>query len=175
VQPRRRLDGPVSLVEPDPSWPELYAVQDQCIRAALTDRVRLLQHVGSTSVPRLAAKPVLDILLAVDDPADEPSYVPALETCAYVLSLREPDWHEHRLLRHELPKVNLHVFAPDSPEIERMLSFRDRLRADDGERELYESTKRTLAARSWTHLQDYADAKSEVVEQILARAPGGRR
>jgi GrpB-like predicted nucleotidyltransferase (UPF0157 family) len=170
VQPRRRLDGPVTLAPPDDAWPTLYAVEEQRIRAALQDQVLLLEHVGSTSVRGLAAKPVLDILLAVADPAAESDYVTPLEGAGYLLHLREPEWHEHRLLRHESPAVNLHVFAPHSPEIRRMLAFRDRLRSNDDERELYQATKHELAARSWAHVQDYADAKSVVVEAIIARA-----
>jgi GrpB-like predicted nucleotidyltransferase (UPF0157 family) len=121
-------------------------------------------------VPGLAAKPRIDVLLAVADSADEPSYVPALEEAGFVLRFRERDWHEHRLLRRADEDVNVHVFTVGSPEIERMLRFRDHLRAHDDERDLYERTKRDLAARGWRYTQEYADAKSEVVEAILSRA-----
>jgi GrpB-like predicted nucleotidyltransferase (UPF0157 family) len=161
---------PIELAEYDPAWPELYEREAQKIHAALGDRVRALEHAGSTSVPGLAAKPIIDIVLAVADSADESAYVPALEQAGYVLAIREPDWHEHRLLKGSDPTVNLHVFSHGSSEVERMLAFRDRLRTNEAERVLYERTKRELAQRAWTYVQDYADAKTQVVETILARA-----
>lgn len=129
-----------------------------------------MEHVGSTSVQGLAAKPIIDILLLVSDPADEDAYVPQLEAAGYLLHGREPGWHQHRLLRGTEPPANVHVFAIGSSEVERMLLFRDRLRAHPDERELYERAKRELAARRWGYVQDYADAKSQVVEEIIARA-----
>jgi len=122
-------------------------------------------------VPGLAAKPIIDILLAVPDPVDEEAFVPGLEHAGYRLVIREPDWHEHRLLRKR-PRddVNLHVFGPGCPEIERYLRFRDRLRANDADRQLYEDTKRRLAGQRWAYVQQYANAKTEVVEEIMVRA-----
>ncbi len=168
-----KLSGQVQLAEYDPGWPGQYELEAARIRAALGDRVLRLEHVGSTSVPGLAAKPVIDILLVVADPAEEEAYVPALEQAGYRLVIREPDWYQHRLLNPREatgPGVNLHVHPPDSPEIARNLRFRDRLRADRADRELYERTKRQLAARDWTYMQQYADAKGEVVEAIMRRA-----
>ncbi len=165
-----RVDGPIDLAEYDPTWPALYEREAARIRSLLGPRVRLLEHVGSTAVAGLAAKPVIDMLLAVADPADEPDYVRALEAGGYVLRIREPDWHEHRLFKGPDTNINLHVFAARSREIERMLAFRDRLRTHDDERRRYEDVKRELAARQWTYVQHYADAKGEVVEAIVARA-----
>ena len=162
--------GPVELVDYDPSWPELYRREDERIRGALGAKALLLEHVGSTSVPGLAAKPVIDIVLAVADAAGEPAYVPDLERAGYDLSAREPDWYEHRLFKDADPAVHLHVFSAGCPEVERMRRFRDHLRADDADRRLYEAIKRELAARTWEHVQHYADSKSEVVEQLLERA-----
>lgn len=159
----------VVLVEYDDAWPALYARQEQRIRAALGDRALEVHHCGSTSVPGLAAKPVIDVLLVVADPGDEPAYVPALEATGYALSLREPEWLGHRLLKDRDPRVNLHVFGPDCPEVARMLAFRDRLRDDDGDRATYERTKRELAEREWDRVQDYADAKTAVVLDIMTR------
>jgi GrpB-like predicted nucleotidyltransferase (UPF0157 family) len=167
------LGKPIELAEYDPAWPKLYAREAEKIQAALGDRAQVLEHAGSTSVPGLAAKPIIDIVLAVADSADESAYVPALERAGYVLTIREPDWHEHRLLKGNDPEVNLHVFSHGSPEVERMLAFRDRLRTCDAERLLYERTKRDLAERTWTYTQDYADAKTVVVEEIVARALPG--
>jgi GrpB-like predicted nucleotidyltransferase (UPF0157 family) len=162
--------APVLLAEYDSSWPDLYALEEARIRRALGKRALRVEHVGSTAVPGLAAKPVIDIVLAVADASDEPAYAPDLERAGYVLRVREPDWHEHRLLKDDEPAVHLHVFSGGCRELERMLRFRDRLRTDAGDRQLYEGTKRELAGRTWEHVQHYADSKSEVVEQILARA-----
>jgi GrpB-like predicted nucleotidyltransferase (UPF0157 family) len=170
VGERRRVDGPIHLAEYDAAWPELYEREATRIRSLLGERVLLLEHAGSTSVPGLAAKPIIDIVLGVADPADEPAYVPSMETGGYMVRIREPDWLEHRVLKGPDTDVNLHVFAADSPEIVRMLAFRDRLRTHPDERERYLATKRELAARHWTYVQDYADAKGEVVEAIIARA-----
>jgi GrpB-like predicted nucleotidyltransferase (UPF0157 family) len=162
--------GPVVLVDYDPEWPQLFEREAERIRAALGERALEVEHTGSTSIPGLAAKPIIDILLVVADSADEAAYVPPLEAAGYVLRLREPDWFEHRLLKGADPTANVHVFSTGCVEIERMLLFRDRLRANDAERDLYERTKRELAQREWRFVQDYADAKGEVVEAIIERA-----
>jgi len=164
------LAGPVLLAEYDPDWPQLFRHEADRIRDALGPRALQVEHVGSTSVPGLAAKPIIDISLAVADSADERAYVPALEGAGYFLRIREPDWFAHRAFGREGVRVNLHVFSAGCAEIDRMLRFRDRLRRDDGDRELYERTKRELAQRQWKYVQNYADAKSAVVQAILARA-----
>jgi GrpB-like predicted nucleotidyltransferase (UPF0157 family) len=163
------VNGPVVLAEPEPGWVDWYAREEGRIRRALGQRAVQVEHVGSTSVPDLAAKPIIDIVLVVPDSADEATYVPDLEAAGYRLQFREPSWEEHRFLVDE-PSVQIHVFSPHSTEVERMLLFRDRLRGCAADRELYQRTKRELAAARWTYLQDYADAKTSVVEEILARA-----
>jgi GrpB-like predicted nucleotidyltransferase (UPF0157 family) len=163
-------NGPIVLAKYDDEWPRLFEREAERIRAALGGRVLLLEHVGSTSVPELAAKPKIDIVLVVADSADEPAYVPALESAGYVLHVREPDWYEHRNLKGPDTAITLHVFSPGCPEIGRMLLFRDWLRANAADRQLYERTKRELAQQTWKYTQNYADAKSAVVEEILARA-----
>ncbi len=169
IGPLEPLDGPVTLHEYDARWPERFACEAERIRRALGAGVLGLEHVGSTSVPGLLAKPRIDILLVVADPADEASYVPALEAAGYRLRVREPDWHEHRRFNRTDMELNLHVFGPGSAEVERLVRFRDRLRGHPQDRERYAAAKRELAARHWRHTQDYADAKSEVIEAILAR------
>ncbi len=163
-------NGAVLIVDYDPEWPRQFAVEAAKIQAALGTRALMLQHVGSTSVPGLVAKPILDILLVVADSADESSYIPDLEQTGYVLRMREPEWFQHRVLKGVEPAVNLHVFSPGCPETERMLLMRDWLRTHDDDRALYETTKRELAQRTWKYVQNYADAKTAVVEAILARA-----
>lgn len=165
-----RPTGPIAIVDYDLSWPHTFAREAKRIRAALGDVVVLLEHVGSTSVPGLAAKPWLDMLLVVPDSAAESAYLPALEAAGYALRIREPDWYEHRMVYRTAPDVHLHVFSPECPEVERMLRFRDRLRANAADRQLYERVKRELARQVWSSMQDYADAKSAVVTEILARA-----
>lgn len=165
----------ITLAEYDPEWPALYAREAERILAALGERVVLLEHVGSTSVPGLAAKSRIDILLVVPDSGDEAAYVPDLEAGGYILHIREPEWFEHRMFNGPDTAVNLHVLSPGCTETERMLRFRDHLRRDEADRQLYERTKRALAGRVWTHRQNYADAKSDVIDEILARAGAGTR
>jgi GrpB-like predicted nucleotidyltransferase (UPF0157 family) len=160
----------VVIADYDPIWPHWFESAAFRIREALGDKVLELDHVGSTSVRGLPAKPVIDINIVVADTTDEDAYVPPLEAVGYVLRVREPDWFEHRMLRGSDPPVNLHVFNPGCEEIERMLRFRDHLRANEADRELYARTKRELAAQKWKYVQNYADAKSEIVQEILARA-----
>jgi len=165
-----RHDGPIALADYDPAWPAAFEREAARIRTALGSRALLVEHVGSTAVPGLAAKPRIDILLAVASSADEPGYVPALEQAGYVLKIRESTWHEHRVFRSADTDLNLHVFTAGCSEIERMLRFRDWLRAHPDDLQLYLATKRELAARQWAYAQQYADAKGHVVEEILARA-----
>jgi len=163
-------DAPITLVEYDPRWPALFDREAARIRAVLGAAAVRVEHVGSTSVPGLAAKPIIDMLLAVPDSADEPAYVPALEDAGYVLSIREPDWFEHRLFKGPDTDINLHVFTVGSAEIDQMLMFRDWLRADEADRDAYLRVKRDLAKRTWRHVQHYADSKTAIVQQIMARA-----
>ena len=164
----------IDLAEYDEGWAALFEREAVRIRGALGDRVRRLEHVGSTSVPGLAAKPIIDMVLAVPDSSDESTYVPDLEAAGYVLRIREPAWYEHRVFKGPDTNVNLHTFTEGCPEIDRMVRFRDWLRTHDGERDLYLDEKRRLAAREWRYIQHYADAKTTVVEGINARAEAAR-
>ncbi len=170
VKPPEVLDGPITLVDYDPDWDALYLREAARIRAALGGRLLLIEHVGSTAVPGLAAKPKLDIVVAVIDSSNESDYLQVLEARGYELRIREPDWHEHRLFGGPDTVVNLHVFSEGCEEIERLLRFRDHLRRSETDRMLYEGTKRALARQTWKYTQNYADAKSTVVEEILARS-----
>ena len=134
--------------------------------------VKLLEHAGSTSVPQLPAKPTIDIVIAVPDSSNESAYVPLLNQAGYVLRVREPDWFNHRLFKGPSMDINLHVFTVGCPEIEQMLLFRDWLRAHPEDRDRYAAKKRELAQKSW-YVQNYADAKSEIVREILTRARQG--
>jgi GrpB-like predicted nucleotidyltransferase (UPF0157 family) len=172
------LTGPILLAEYDPAWPGLFAREEVRIRAALGNRVLRIEHTGSTSVPGLAAKPIVDITMVVADVTDEAAYLADLESAGYVLRIREnePDWYDHRVFKGPDTNVNLHVFSTGCVEPERMVGFRDWLRSHPEDRDLYERAKRDLVGREWTYVQNYADAKTDVVEGIMARAglPGGR-
>lgn len=170
VVPAAPFGGRIALSEYDPGWPGLFEREAARIRGALGAAALEVEHVGSTSVPGLAAKPIIDIDLVVPDSADEPAYVPALEAAGYVLTVREPDWYEHRLFKGPDTNVNLHVFGPGTDEHHRHLLFRDRMREHPEDRDAYEAAKRELSEREWPSVQHYADAKSAVVHEVLARA-----
>jgi GrpB-like predicted nucleotidyltransferase (UPF0157 family) len=166
----RPLAAPIVVSDYDPEWPASFQREAARLRSILGARVELLEHAGSTSVPNLPAKPIIDIILAVPDASDEATYVPALETAGYVLRIREPAWFEHRVFKGPDTDINLHVFTVGCPEIDQMLLFRDWLREHLEDRVLYAAAKRDLAKREWKFVQSYADAKSVVVQQVLARA-----
>jgi GrpB-like predicted nucleotidyltransferase (UPF0157 family) len=163
-------NGPITLADYDPAWPAMFAREADRIRATLASLAILVEHVGSTSVPGLAAKPVIDIVLAVPDSADEAAYLPALEAAGYRLQAREPDWFEHRMLKGPDADINLHVFSAGASEIDQMVLFRDWLRDHAADRDAYLAVKRELARRTWRHVQHYADAKTAIVRQIIGRA-----
>jgi GrpB-like predicted nucleotidyltransferase (UPF0157 family) len=169
------LSGPILIVDYDMRWPELFAREAERIRRVLGSRALRIEHVGSTSVAGLAAKPIVDLLLVVADSADEQAYAPDLTAAGYILRIREPNWYEHRVFKGPDTDINLHVFSSGCPEIDRMLMFRDCLRASAADRELYAGTKLALARQEWKYVQNYADAKTAVVEEIITRARANRK
>ena len=166
----------VKLVDYDTDWPKKFETHARVIADALGGTALRIEHIGSTSVPGLAAKPVIDILVVVADSADEFAYLPRLEAAGYVLRVREPDWNEHRMFRTPERDVHIHIYSAGCPEIQRYLAFRDRLRRNIDDRRRYEQTKRELAAKEWPDMNAYAEAKTEVIESIIAASPtsGGR-
>ena len=166
----KKLDGKIQLCEYDPNWPALYSREEQRLRVALGEKALRVEHAGSTAVPGLIAKPVIDVVLVVADTRNEATYVPALEAQGYALRFREPDWFEHRLFKGPDTDVNVHAFSQGCGEVERMLAFRDWLRAHVDDRERYAQAKCELARHAWAFTQNYADAKSKIVEEILGRA-----
>jgi GrpB-like predicted nucleotidyltransferase (UPF0157 family) len=163
----------ITIVDYDSSWPERFQEQARVISRALGGVALAIEHVGSTSVPDLAAKPIIDIIVVVEDAADEAVYLQPLLTAGYILRVREPDWHEHRMLRTPQLDVHVHVFSNGCEEIARQRAFRDRLRCSAEERLLYEELKRKLAQEEWPDMNAYARAKTVVVEEIIARARAG--
>jgi GrpB-like predicted nucleotidyltransferase (UPF0157 family) len=164
------LNKSIIILKYDPCWPELFEREANRICSVLGEKVLLLEHVGSTSVPGLCAKPIIDILLVVADSSNEPSYVSDLEDAGYTLRIREPEWFEHRMFKGPDTDINLHVFSDGASEVKRMLKFRDWLRANKSDRDKYASVKRILAEREWRHVQHYADEKNSIVKEIMDRA-----
>ena len=163
----------IEVADPDPHWPQRYRDLAARIRAALGWRALQLEHVGSTSVPGLAAKPIIDIDLTVADPGREQDYIPALEKIGFRLVIREPWWYGHRVLRADEPRCNLHVFGFDSPELVKHRIFRDWLRGNPGERDLYAAAKRQAAAEAnarGEHDMQYNARKEQVIRDIYHRA-----
>ena len=177
--------APIDVVEYDPRWPEQAQDVTARLRSALGLRALRIEHVGSTSVPGLPAKPIIDLDVTVADPADEQRWLPSLESAGFVLTVREPWFHEHRMLRGGRraddrvaptdggPAANIHVFGPDSPEVVRHLVFRNWLRHSEADRRLYATTKCSAAAASTgsgAHVADYNERKQAVIRDIYARA-----
>ena len=159
----------IALEDYDPRWAETYAQHARIIRDALRETLLSIEHVGSTAVPGLAAKPIIDIVAVVEDSSNETLYFPAFVAAGYTLRVREPEWHQHRMFRTVELAVHVHVFSKGCAEVERMVAFRDRLRSAEDDRELYGSVKRSLARTDWPDMNAYARAKSGVIEEILAR------
>lgn len=163
-------NAPITLVEYDPQWPKAFEREANRVRSILGDKMIQLEHVGSTSVPGLCAKPIIDMLLVVENSADEPSYVPALEAAGYKLRVREPEWFEHRMFKGPDIDINLHVFSASMSEVERMLHFRNWLQSNETDRDKYAQAKRSLAKNKWRYVQHYADAKTSIIREIMERA-----
>jgi GrpB-like predicted nucleotidyltransferase (UPF0157 family) len=164
----------IAVVEYDDRWPADFETVAGRIRAVLGDRVLEIQHVGSTSVPGLPAKPVIDVDLVVADPADEAAYIPDLEAAGFVHTVREPWWHEHRLVKGADPLAYVHVFGPDCPEVVRHRMFHDWLVEHEDERRRYADAKRTAAAEMNARPgggtgMDYNRHKEPVVRGIYDR------
>ena len=166
-----REPASIRVVDYDEQWPKRFVGVAERVRQVLGQEALSIEHIGSTSVPGLAAKPIVDMLLTVADVTAEGAYVPALESIGFVLRVREPD---HRMLRTSARDVHLHVYEPDRPEVRDYLDLRDWLRVDPGDREFYAATKRRLAQQQWNDTNDYADAKTDVIRDILSRARAWR-
>ncbi len=167
---------PIEIVDYRPEWPERFAREHDRIAVALGSTALRIDHIGSTAVPGLAAKPIIDIEVSVADVEDEGSYLPALEGAGYALRVREPD---HRMLRTSERDVHVHVCSAGGEWERRHLGLRDHLRQSAADRCLYEATKRRLARQEWATMNDYADAKAGVIGEILSHAkldlPSDRR
>ncbi|WP_210915068.1 GrpB family protein [Micromonospora sp. U21] len=159
----------VVIEDYDPAWVNRFCAAHSVLTDALGGLVIGVEHVGSTSVPGLAAKPIIDIDLLIEDTTDESRYLPALERLGYRLVLREPWWHGHRMLVSPGEDVNLHVWPQNAPEPVRHRLFRDWLRSHPDDRERYATTKRRLARDTAQRPSDYSLAKNDVIDEIYAR------
>ena len=157
----------LEVVDYDPRWVDIFAEHEARLRDALRDVSVRIEHIGSTSVPGLAAKPIVDIVVAVDDITAEEDYLDAMLAAGYLLRVREPG---HRLVRTPERDVHVHIYGTGDEAITRYLLLRDRLRTDATDRALYERTKRALIAQGFEDMNAYADAKTDVIAAILARA-----
>lgn len=160
----------IVIADYDPRWPAQFQKHASLIAQALGSQALAIEHIGSTSVPGLAAKPIIDLDVVVADSCDEAAYLPALLAAGYVLRVREPKWHEHRMLRTPELDVHVHVFSRGCDEVSRHLAFRDHLRDHAEDRQRYEELKHRLAREDWSDMNAYSHAKSEIVDEILARA-----
>lgn len=167
-EPPRFFDS-VLIEEYDPAWADRFAAASSALGGQLGGLVIGVEHVGSTSVPGLAAKPIIDIDLQLEDTEEESLYIPALEVLGYRLVLREPWWHGHRMLVSAEEDVNLHVWPADAPELVRHRLFRDWLRTHADDRQLYEGTKRALAQQTAATPREYGLAKNAVIDEIYER------
>ena len=155
------------IVDHDPTWPRTYAEHEERIRRALGPAAVQVEHIGSTSVPGLAAKPIIDVLVTVEDITAEEDHVDLLLDAGYQLRVREPG---HRLVRTPARDVHVHLLEVGDQAAADYLLFRDRLRADPADRRLYEDTKRALVDQDWADMNAYAEAKTDVVTAIKDRA-----
>ena len=157
----------IVIADYDPAWPARFELERDRVRSALGPRALSIEHFGSTAVPGLAAKPIVDLMVTVEDAEDEGLVAP-LEAAGYELRVREPG---HRMFRTPERDVHVHVWGRSDPEVARHLRFRDRLRTDADDRLAYEELKRELASREWPDMNYYAEAKSDLIAEIIGRSP----
>ena len=164
-------DMPVEIVEYDRRWQDQFAAQRDRLAALLGPWLAApVQHVGSTSVPGLAAKPIVDILVPVRSLSDVQRTIPLLADDGWWHWPDDPSrtWRIWFLRpRPEARTHHLYLIEDGDPHIDRLCAFRDRLRADDALRDEYAALKRRLA-ESFRHDRDgYSNAKTEFVERVL--------
>ncbi|ONH35382.1 MULTISPECIES: GrpB family protein [Protofrankia] len=157
----------ITIVDYSPAWPARFEQERRRILTALGATAVRVDHVGSTSVRGLAAKPIIDIQLSVPDIEDEQRYLPPLTDAGYLLRVREPG---HRMVRTPDLDVHAHICSTSSGWERRHLLFRDWLRHNTADRTAYEMLKRDLAYHDWPDMNAYADAKSALITEITTRA-----
>ena len=172
----RTVKPPITIIEPKPEWPQRFEEIKNRLQKALGSFLIEVAHSGSTSVPGLPAKDIIDIDLTLKDAADEESYVKLLENAGFRFLLREPGWHQHRFFVEDWPDayhVNLHVWGPNCPEVIRHRIFRDWLLKTPSDLQLYAKVKREAAeqaVRAGDSMMDYTQRKDKTIQEILERA-----
>lgn len=156
----------LELVDHDTSWAATFELHRAVIAGALGDRAGRIEHIGSTAVADLAAKPIVDIVVTVDDADDDAGFLPYLQAAGYSLRVVEPG---HRMLRPDDRRAHIHLYAHGDPAVDALVAFRDRLRSDTADRAAYAEAKRTLIAQGWASMDEYAQAKTPIVADILSR------
>jgi GrpB-like predicted nucleotidyltransferase (UPF0157 family) len=171
----RAQRDPIDIVSYDAIWPERFGGWRARLAEVLGSTARRIEHVGSTAVPGLPAKPLIDIEVSVDDLEDESGYVPSIE--ALGVQLRSRDL-EHRFFRpfSGLPReVHIHVCALDGQWEKRHLLFRDYLRTDAPARQAYATSKK-LAAKRWSDDRvAYGEAKDDQIRELMVAADSWAR
>ncbi|MFT2112746.1 GrpB family protein [Marinomonas sp. 2405UD68-3] len=160
----------IKIVQHQVEWKNIFSFHRNAIEEALGEKALLIEHIGSTSVPGLAAKPIIDIVVAVKDAADERDYLGALISAGYQLRVREPDFFQHRMVRTPKRDTHIHIFSEGCGEIEKYLLLRDYLRNKKEARDEYEQVKLAFSKQSWTDMNAYADAKGLVIQKLLHEA-----
>ena len=165
--------APVIILPYDPAWPSLYTAEKERILNEIGQYVVNIEHMGSTAVPGLAAKPVIDILIGVRSLADAPLFIPSLLPLGYDYVNRYEDEMPFRRYLHR--KINgehthhLHMVEPDTDFYKVQLAFRDYLRAHPDDRDQYAALKNKLAEKYQKDRMAYTDAKSGFIQGILAK------
>jgi GrpB-like predicted nucleotidyltransferase (UPF0157 family) len=160
------------VVAYNPAWPQMFSRERERIVAAVGPLACRVDHIGSTAVPGLAAKPIIDIDLSVSDAEDEEAYLPSLIAAGYHLRVREPG---HRMVRTRGLSAHVHICTAGSDWERRHLLFRDWLRHSDRDRELYGQLKMRLARKDWPDMNCYAAAKGPLIAEITERAEAWAR
>jgi GrpB-like predicted nucleotidyltransferase (UPF0157 family) len=172
-----RSDPAIRVVDYDPAWPALAAAEIPRIEAAVGEVAVRIDHVGSTAVPGLAAKPIVDLQLAVDAIEPRARYVRSLEGLGYLFAPDPelPDLHFFGLPAERPRTHHLHVCAAGGEHELRHLALRDYLRTHPDEASEYGALKRDLAARHPGDRLAYIEGKERYVAALEERALAWRR
>jgi GrpB-like predicted nucleotidyltransferase (UPF0157 family) len=172
------MSYPVVIVDYDPEWPARYAAEAARIRETLGDRIVAVEHIGSTAVPGLAAKPIIDLMVGLRRLADAGDCIAPLEGLGYEYVPQYEESMPERRYFHKGPPGSrthhLHMVEVTSDFWERHLLFRDHLRAHPEETRAYAALKRELAGRHGADREAYTNAKTDFIEAAVDRARAAR-
>jgi len=164
----RDITSEVTIAPHNPAWPPMYEAEREKIVEAMGDHIVEIHHVGSTAVPGLPAKPIIDILIAVRQLSDAIDCIGPLSDLGYAF-IDYPQNTERRFFRKGQPRTHhLHIVAVGSAELRDHLAFRDALRANDEWRDQYAELKIGLADRHRNDRAQYSASKTEFVHRVLS-------